>query len=203
MAPARKGKSTAAKHDLPDKSQEMDGPSKKKKASRRPPTGKANDAIPIDDDESGPKSDKPESTQTAKQKPKTDLSTKPEPKQETRIKRMVKPMGDFPRFNSGDVVISLVLGSSKYSYQLHSSVLERASPWFRDILRLQLQEVEPDPDLFAKHPFSRMLRARFDLKSGPELKIPELRRTVSNFHPNRRPRARDFGSAFIYHIAKW
>ena len=100
----------------------------------------------------------------------------------TRIKQTFKPGRDFPRFFDGDVVIVLADANREYSYQLHSSVLERASPWFRNMDRLEMEEVEPDPFLAANHPLARKLIARYELDSGTEMSIPELRRSVSLVH---------------------
>lgn len=177
--PPKRAKAAAAKHDLPDKSQAIDGPAKKKQKAGG---GGAKNVITIDDDEGGPTPDKPEPKQQAKQKNDKEIRIKPESTQVTRLKQIIKPGKSFPRFHDGDVVIVLIHGSTKYSYQLHGSILERASPWFRNMLRLKMQQIEADPEFVANHPIASRLLARFDLDYASELKIPELRRTVSKFH---------------------
>ncbi|KAG4434128.1 hypothetical protein IFR05_010379 [Cadophora sp. M221] len=100
----------------------------------------------------------------------------PKPKKIGRIKPMLKPVGEFPRFNDGDVTIELVERTSKFTYQLHGNILGRASSWFEKVLHLNMVGLEPDPVMIANHAVAGMLWARFELEYCPKLKLHILAR---------------------------
>jgi hypothetical protein len=87
-----------------------------------------------------------------------------------------RPTNGFPRFNSGDVFINLgMLGC--LSYQLHSTVLCRASSWFDNTLAQSVKEF--NNIVAARFTKRSGLRARYEISFNSDLNIFVLARTVS------------------------
>ncbi|KAL2074605.1 hypothetical protein VTL71DRAFT_8383 [Oculimacula yallundae] len=177
MAPSRKNKANPAipakRGRQGDKSEKNDAPAAKKRSNDKT---KAQANIRTDSVSILP-SDQPRTTAFCDLEDEESLRKYTGTEKEIYLKPMVRPTGDFPRFKDGDVVIELLHKSSKHTYQLHGSILHRASPWFDKVLRLDWTGAEPDPQLVSNHPFLGALWARFELKYSPKLEIHELTRT--------------------------
>lgn len=173
MAPPKKGRAVPAKRGRQvDNAEKTDRPPAKKRSTGKTeqPQPPNREVIDIDDEESV----------------RRFIKSLSKPKAVVSIKQMLRPTGAFPRFKDGDVVIELRHASSKFSYQLHGDILQRASPWFAKMLQLDMEKVEPEPDplLIARTPFGAMLRARFEMKYCPKLENYILARSVSDSeHP--------------------
>lgn len=92
------------------------------------------------------------------------------------IIRMIRRAGrDFPCFLDGDVYIKL--GEEKqYCYQLHSSVLGRASPWFRKSLHDKPAEV--DVELARTVTKQSRISIRYELSLNDDFSMGHLVRVV-------------------------
>jgi len=94
------------------------------------------------------------------------------------IAKGIKPFGkDFPRIEGANVFIQLGKLSPKASYQLHSSTLERMSPWFEQTLAHRMEEL----DYAVAKTFTKRtgVRIRYHLEFDSDLHTFVLARTVS------------------------
>ncbi|KAH7360710.1 hypothetical protein BKA65DRAFT_577641 [Rhexocercosporidium sp. MPI-PUGE-AT-0058] len=141
-------------------------------SSDQPPT---RHVVDLEDDESVERFIRPKAESVK------EIYAMPQPILEIAIKPIHKPGIGFPRFRDGDVIIQLGSGQSKYMYQLHGSVLGRASSWFEQLLGHSFAVIEPDAVLAANHPVVGMLWARFELKYCPEMKMHVLARSAFTY----------------------
>lgn len=92
------------------------------------------------------------------------------------VKKMIKVEHCFPRFNNGDVYITLS-ENRKYNYQLHGSVLIRASTWFEKSLNGS-RPVELDEALARSMTKVTRVQARYELRPTDNLNVGYLVRVV-------------------------
>ncbi|KAI9048946.1 hypothetical protein LZ554_006796 [Drepanopeziza brunnea f. sp. 'monogermtubi'] len=97
-------------------------------------------------------------------------------KSEVRIKKVPPPTGKFPLFTDGDVIIHLECKGWLSTYQLHSSTLIHASAWFGETVDLDMSMLEADPVRGTNVQKRFKIKARYELKVNPDLKIYLLKR---------------------------
>ncbi|CZT49769.1 uncharacterized protein RSE6_10659 [Rhynchosporium secalis] len=175
MAPPKKVKATPAKRSrLNGTSEETEAPPAKKISFVKNKFSQSNKA----DLAPSLTTDQHRRTQYCDLEDEDSIRKYTEPEKQKRFKPMVMPVGDFPRFKDGDTIIELVFMSSKYTYQLHSSVLQRASPWFDQLLRMDMTKAGPNPPMVIDNSCVGVLWARFELQYCPRLETHVLERTT-------------------------
>ena len=105
---------------------------------------------------------------------------------EVVAKTITRPGNDeFPRFSNGDVYIELGSLDLKSTYQLHSNILRRVSPWFNKTLIQHMKELDDEIAM----DFTKItgVSARYEMIYNSDLNVPVLVRTVS-IHCNPSPR---------------
>jgi hypothetical protein len=89
-----------------------------------------------------------------------------------------RPGIDFPRFDDGDIVIELGHPSSRSTYQLHSHILGRASPWFN---KTMMQPVKEFDNMIATSFTKRTgIAGRYKMDYNSDLNTLVLAKTVSS-----------------------
>ncbi|CZR66143.1 uncharacterized protein PAC_16044 [Phialocephala subalpina] len=91
-------------------------------------------------------------------------------------KKLLRAENCFPRFNNGDVFITLG-DKRKYNYQLHGSVLIRASTWFEKSLTNDDKPVELDEALALRLTSNTRVAARYEPRFTDDVSMGYLVRT--------------------------
>ncbi len=95
-------------------------------------------------------------------------------------KRIYRPGTGFPRWKDGDVSIQLKEYNPKYSYQLHSATLARASSWFAREMSHSPSFVEPSQRAAAFLTSATNVAFRFELIYDHNVGSARLVRMVRN-----------------------
>lgn len=94
-------------------------------------------------------------------------------------KKLKRPLGKFPRFDDGDVVIELNRTILDFSYLLHRGVLASNSPWFKGALAQPWDDLDNDVAGGIKNRTG--VSYRFELFREPGSDIEVLRRVVGPY----------------------